>query len=80
MQQPDDATTPAEAADAAVEPEPPSEPADATPTPLAAPSEGPVSAATHGGTGSPRPVASKVTPVLVVVAVGWVLKKLLSRR
>jgi hypothetical protein len=58
---------------------PAEEPVDGAPTPLAAPAEGPVTAAAHDVSHRPKPVRSKVTPVLAVVAVAWVIKKLLSR-
>jgi len=58
---------------------PAEEPVDGVPTPLAAPAEGPASAAAHDVSARPRPAMAKVTPVLAAVAVAWVLKKLLTR-
>ena len=58
---------------------PAEEPVDGVPTPLAAPAEGPASAAAHDVSARPKPAMAKVTPVLAAVAVAWVLKKLLTR-
>ena len=58
---------------------PAEEPVDGVPTPVAAPAEGPASAAAHDVSARPRPAMAKVTPVLAAVAVAWVLKKLLTR-
>lgn len=58
---------------------PAAEPVDGAPTPLAAPAEGPVGSAVHQGSGHPRPLSAKLTPVLAAVAVAWVLRKLLTR-